>query len=114
MLNQQSTPSREVRCALRRRLARVAEAEAVADGDARGAIEQLRAHFRHAQQEVAVAERLVVGYVHSAQPQFAGRDRLGQRLDVVAMEMRADDHELHLRDVRMTASTLASTMFSPR
>ena len=46
------------------------------------------------------------------------RNRLGQRLDVVAFEMRADHDELHLIcfgcEVRMMASTFASTTLRPR
>ena len=88
--------------------------EAVADGDERGALEELRARVGDAEEELAVAERLVVGDVDAAQPEVAAAKRGGQRLDVVAPQMRADDDRLHFRPVRTTASTLARTMFRPR
>src|SRR3954447_12603034 len=92
--------------------------EAVPDRNERRAIEQCRPRLCDAQQQIAVAERLRLFDRHPAQPQIAHRNRLGQRLNVVAFQMRADYDELHLIcfgcDVRMIASTFASTMLRPR
>jgi ABC-type hemin transport system substrate-binding protein len=78
------------------------------------ALEQRCADLRHAQQQFAIAERLVIGDGQSAENELAGGDGIGERLDILAMEMRADHHGLHRLLVRTIASTFARTTFSPR
>ena len=60
ILVQHAPPSIDVRARTSPSRRRAVRGEAVADGDERGAIEQRRARFRDAQQQIAVAERLVI------------------------------------------------------
>src|SRR5204863_362454 len=80
------------------------ERVAVANGDEGRAIEKLRADVRDAQQQIAIAERLIVGDGDSAEKKIAARDRRRQRLDVFTTEMHADGDVLHRLLTRATAS----------
>src|SRR5688500_19993534 len=51
---------------------------------------------------------LIVGDFHRAQKEIGDRNRDSDRFDVVAQQVRADDHRLHRLEVRMIASTFRS------
>src|ERR1044071_4477894 len=102
-------PSRELR-----RLDFARERVAVADGDERRALQQLRANARDAQQQLAIADWLIVGDVDRAEKKLAGRNRRRSRLDIFATKMHADGDVLHRLLTRATASTLARMTFNPR
>src|SRR5207245_1866909 len=112
--NEKLAPARRQAGSFRRELILVANGESVANGDEGGSIEQPRPDSGDVDEQIAIAEWPVVLDGKDAREKVAGFQHFGDRLDIRAVEMRADDHRLHLRPVRMTASTFASTILRPR